>query len=142
TSLRENITLGMTDVSDDAILNALALAGARDFVLDLPQGLSTGVGELGSRLSGGQRQRIALARALLSEPKLLILDEVTSALDPETETEVCDNVRALAGNYTIIAITHRQAWSVIANRLYKISAGEVTETSDSDPAYFSGETTS
>jgi ATP-binding cassette subfamily C protein len=140
-SLRENITLGMTNVSDDAILNALTLAGARDFVFDLPQGLSTGVGELGSRLSGGQRQRIALARALLRQPKLLILDEVTSALDPETESEVCGNVRALAGNYTIIAITHRPAWSVCANRLYKISAGQVTETSDSDSAYLGVEAT-
>jgi ATP-binding cassette subfamily C protein len=140
TSLRENITLGITGISEETILNALALAGAQDFVASLPNGLSTGVGELGSRLSGGQRQRIALARALVSEPKLLILDEVTSALDPETEAAVCDNVKALAGDYTVIAITHRPAWSVIANRLYKIEAGRAAETSKSNSAYSREET--
>ncbi len=124
TSLRENITLGKTSVSDDAVLKALTLSGALDFVTRLPQGLSTDVGELGSRLSGGQRQRIALARALVNSPKLLVLDEVTSALDPETESSVCDNVKALAGDYTIVAITHRPAWSAIADHVYKIEAGQ------------------
>ena len=81
---------------------------------------------MGGRLSGGQRQRIALARALVTNPKVLILDEVTSALDPETEAEIVGNIASLGGRYTIIAITHRPAWTKIADRLYTISKGHVS----------------
>ena len=88
-----------------------------------PRACMTTVGERGLQLSGGQRQRIALARALLFRPKLLILDEVTSALDPATEAEICANVRALDGSFTILAITHRPAWVDVADRLYEVGAG-------------------
>ncbi len=125
-SLRDNIALGNTELSDEDIFEALRLADASDFVATLPEGLDSNAGEMGGRLSGGQRQRIALARALVGRPKLLILDEVTSALDPETEASICRNALSLAGEFTIIAITHRPAWSRIADRLYKIENGSAT----------------
>lgn len=126
-SLRDNIALGNTDLSDEDIAEALRLADAEDFVNSLPDGLDSNAGEMGGRLSGGQRQRIALARALVGRPKLLILDEVTSALDPETEASICSNALDLAGEFTIVAITHRPAWSKIADRLYKVDNGAATE---------------
>ena len=126
-SLRDNIALGNTDLSDEDIGEALRLADAEDFVNSLPDGLDSNAGEMGGRLSGGQRQRIALARALVGRPKLLILDEVTSALDPETEASICRNALGLAGEFTIIAITHRPAWSKIADRLYKVENGSARE---------------
>jgi ATP-binding cassette subfamily C protein len=126
-TIRENLTLGDESISDAAIEQSLRQAGALQFVSTLPHGLDTNVGELGGKLSGGQRQRIALARAMATEPKLLILDEVTSALDPETEAEICANIAAVASKYTIIVITHRPAWARIATDLYKVEDGTVTK---------------
>jgi ATP-binding cassette, subfamily C, bacterial len=125
-TIHENISLSNPDISTEAILTALEQAGARNFIDALPIGIETDVGEMGSKLSGGQRQRIALARALVTNPKILILDEVTSALDPETEAEIVSNIASLRGRYTIIAITHRPAWTKIADRLYTISKGHVS----------------
>ena len=96
----------------------------------MPDGLDSEVGVMGSHLSGGQRQRIALARALVTKPKLLILDEVTSALDPETEKAICENIVALRGQYTTVAITHRPIWTEIANHLYKVERGSVIKVTD------------
>ncbi|HUQ35886.1 MAG TPA: ABC transporter ATP-binding protein [Aestuariivirga sp.] len=125
-TIHENIGLSNPDISTEAIMAALEQAGAREFIASLPHGIETDVGEMGGRLSGGQRQRIALARALVTNPKILILDEVTSALDPETEAEIVRNIASLRGRYTIIAITHRPAWTKIADRLYTISKGHVS----------------
>ena len=125
-TIRENICLSNPDIPDSAVLAALEQAGAKSFLDEMPEGLDTNVGEMGGRLSGGQRQRIALARALVTNPKILILDEVTSALDPETEAEIIANIASLAGRYTIVAITHRPAWTKIADRLYTISRGHVS----------------
>ena len=119
-----NVTLGDPTIGEERAVRALELAGAWDFVRAMPDGLNTSVGERGTRLSGGQRQRIALARALVLEPKLLILDEVSSALDPETEAEICANIRNLAGKRTIIAITHRPIWVTVADRVYQIGMAE------------------
>ncbi|MCZ6840000.1 MAG: ATP-binding cassette domain-containing protein, partial [Alphaproteobacteria bacterium] len=81
--------------------------------------------EKGAKISGGQRQRIALARALVTQPRLLILDEVTSALDPETERAIVENILALRGQSTIIAITHRPAFREIADQIYELANGSV-----------------
>ncbi len=122
-TIRANITLSDDTISDDAIKSSLISAGAPD----LAQRLDHDVGEMGGKLSGGQRQRISLARALVKNPKILILDEVTSALDPETEAAIVSNIANLKGAYTIIAITHRPAWTAIADKLYKVKAGRISE---------------
>lgn len=122
-SVRANITLSDETITDDAVRTALTRAGAADFA----NNLDVDVGEMGGKLSGGQRQRISLARALVKNPKILILDEVTSALDPETEAEIVHNIADLKGAYTIIAITHRPAWTQIADKLYKVEAGHISE---------------
>ena len=94
--IRENICLGDDSLTAEDVADAVKLAGLEDFIATLPQGLDTSAGEMGARLSGGQRQRIALARALVTRPDILILDEVTSALDPATEAEIVNNIRGLA----------------------------------------------
>ncbi len=127
-SIRENISLSEPGISDDDIMEALRLAGADGFIASLPSGLDTDVGEFGGKLSGGQRQRISLARALVRKPDVLVLDEVTSALDPETESAIVDNIAGLRGKYTIIAITHRPAWTRIADVQYTFLGGRVAAT--------------
>jgi ATP-binding cassette, subfamily C, bacterial len=126
-SILENLTLSDSDHSEGAVDEALRLAGAEDFVAQLPDGVHTVVGTKGARLSGGQRQRIALARALIRRPKLLILDEVTSALDPESEREICANIVALRDRTTVLAVTHRPAFLEIASRVYQIDEGSARQ---------------
>jgi ATP-binding cassette subfamily C protein len=126
-SVLTNIALGDGDISAEQAMAALRRAGAEQLIAEISGGIETDVGEMGARLSGGQRQRISLARALVLQPKLLILDEVTSALDPQTEMHICESVAGLAGDYTIVVITHRPAWVNVATRLYNIEAGTVRE---------------
>jgi ATP-binding cassette subfamily C protein len=125
-----NVTLGDPRLGEAEARQALEAAGAWEFVAALPEGLHSVVGEKGAKLSGGQRQRIALARALAGRPKLLILDEVTSALDPQTERDICRNIDALSHGMTILAITHREAWTEIADRTYRVEAGIVELVKD------------
>lgn len=123
-SILANITLGDPGIGEDRVLEALRVAGAADFIARLPEGLFTEVGEKGARFSGGQRQRIAIARALVHRPKLLILDEVTSALDAATEREICDNIRDIAKSITVLAISHRQAWIDVADSVHHLRLQE------------------
>ena len=123
----DNITLGDPALSEEDALEALRLAGAREFVDALPKGVHTPIGTMGARLSGGQRQRLSLARALVSKPQLLLLDEVTSALDEATEAEICANIANLRGRLTIIAITHRPAWTRVASKIYTVAGGKAVE---------------
>jgi ATP-binding cassette subfamily C protein len=123
-SILENLTLGDTARGEADVAEALRLAGADGFVAGLPEGMATVVGTKGARLSGGQRQRIALARALIRRPSLLILDEVTSALDPETERAICRNIAALRERTTVLAVTHRPAFLEIATQVYEIDRGQ------------------
>ena len=121
-----NVHLGDDKISDQDVRKALEMAGAWDFLKELPEGMSTIVGEKGTKLSGGQRQRIALARALAAKPQLLILDEVTSALDPEAEEAICRRIRKLSKDTTILAITHRPAFLDVADRVYRVENGIVS----------------
>ncbi|MGH6896879.1 MAG: ABC transporter ATP-binding protein [Geminicoccaceae bacterium] len=122
-----NVALGDRKIDKVDVQRALELAGAWTFVSGLPDGVMTVVGERGTKLSGGQRQRIALARALVSKPRLLILDEVTSALDPETEWQIVQGIRKLADAMAVLAITHRPAFLEVADRLYRVADGRVIE---------------
>ena len=125
-SIYANIALGYDQITEEKVEAALRAADAWGFVSELEEGMHTIVGERGSRLSGGQRQRIAIARALVHEPKMLVLDEVTSALDPESEREICANIRRLAGDLTIVSITHRPAWVDTADRTYHLGQEGLT----------------
>jgi ATP-binding cassette, subfamily C, bacterial len=120
-----NVTLGDPEVNDADVEAALRAAGAWEFVAELPQQIHSSVAERGTALSGGQRQRIAIARALARRPKLLILDEVTSSLDPQTEAAICRTLQGLRGRLTILAISHQAAVVEAADRIYRIQNGEV-----------------
>jgi len=124
-TLLHNITLGDESIDRDEVEQALRKAEAWDFVSALPSGLDTVIGAQGTRLSGGQRQRVAIARALVRKPKLLILDEVTTALDPHTEAEICRTLSKLKGDVTIVAISHQEAISEVADITYKLINGTV-----------------
>jgi ABC-type multidrug transport system fused ATPase/permease subunit len=108
-SIRQNVAFALPDseINDTKIYSALKRAHIDEFVRSLPQNLDTVVGERGTRLSGGQRQRIGIARALYSDPKILVLDEATSALDAETEAAITGMLKELHGQVTIISIAHR-----------------------------------
>ena len=108
-SIRDNIALNAPDATDEEVIQAARVACAHSFIMDLPQGYGSPLGERGAGLSGGQRQRIAIARAILARPRLLILDEATSALDYLTERTVCENLRRELSGDTVFFITHRLA---------------------------------
>ena len=125
-SILTNVTLDDETLSRADAEAALRAAGAWDFVSALPDGIDTVVGERGGRLSGGQRQRIAIARALVRKPKLLILDEATTALDSRTEAAICETLRGLAGAITILAVSHQPAVVEAADTVYVVDHGQLT----------------
>ena len=131
----KNISLGNSRVSHDDAMRALRDAGGWDFVAALPDGLNTIVGERGAKLSGGQRQRISLARALVRQPHLLILDEVTSALDPVTEEAICTTLKSLSGKVTILAVSHQPAVLRAAHKAYHLVGGQLVLASPSGDSH-------
>lgn len=122
-TIYNNVIVGDHDISEQAAERALAQAGAGEFINSLENGIHTNVGEHGGMLSGGQRQRIVIARALVHEPELLILDEATSSLDPETEAEVSATLANLKHGYTVLAISHRAALTRRSTRVYELKQG-------------------
>ncbi len=126
-TIRENITYGVDDTDQTAIEEVATLAGAHEFVTQLGAGYSTQVGERGGDLSGGQRQRIAIARALLRDPPILILDEATSHIDNETERQIQRSIDALAGDRTIFVIAHRLSTVRNADQIIVVEDGRIIE---------------
>jgi len=131
-SILANVTLGDPDLTREDAEKALRTAGAWDFVAATTEGLDGTVGERGTKLSGGQRQRIAIARAMIRDPKLLILDEPTTALDPDTEAAICLTLKQLSAEVTILAISHQRALIDVADTVYNIANGEITGSTDND----------
>lgn len=125
-----NVSLWEDGATEEDVIAALEVAGAWSFVRELPQGLHQMLGERGHRLSGGQRQRISIARALVHKPKLLILDEATTGLDPQTEGEICQVVQRLCTEQqlTVLAISHQPAWQRIADRVYTMVDGTAVQS--------------
>jgi HlyB family type I secretion system ABC transporter len=126
-TVQENIALNCPDASADEIIEAAKTAAAHDFIMDLPNGYNTRVGERGSSLSGGQRQRIAIARTVLQNPRLLILDEATSALDYDSERRVCLNLADAFRGRTVFFITHRLTTIRNADQIVLMDKGSVVE---------------
>ena len=125
-----NVTLGDTKLTKKDAIYALQASGAWNFVQAMPQGIDSTVGERGYKISGGQRQRIALARALVHKPKLLILDEATTALDPESEKGICDTLSRLRGSLTILAISHQAAVLEVADQAYRLQDKGIVQMID------------
>ena len=125
-TIMANVTLGDREISRAQVERAIRRAEAWDFVAALPEGIDSVVGERGARLSGGERQRIAIARALIRDPALLILDEATTALDPETEAGIVATVRRLTGKVTVLSISHQPAMMRAADDVYRLENGSAT----------------
>jgi ABC-type multidrug transport system fused ATPase/permease subunit len=126
-TIRSNIAFGVNEdeIDDEKVLHALSMAQLKDFVFTLPEGMNTFVGERGVRLSGGQRQRIGIARALYTDPPVLVFDEATSALDIETEREVMNSLDHLRASKTIVIVTHRVSALEHCDQTILVSGGQV-----------------
>jgi subfamily B ATP-binding cassette protein HlyB/CyaB len=131
-TVRDNIALADPTMPTEQVIVAARLAGAHEFILELPDGYDTMIGERGSTLSGGQRQRIAIARALVTNPRILIFDEATSALDYESERIIHDNMREIVKGRTVFIIAHRLMAVRVADRILTIERGRVVEDGTHD----------
>ncbi len=127
-SVRDNLALGRPEATDAEIMAAADLAEARDFIEAMPAGLDTIVGERGQKLSGGQRQRLTIARAILADPAILVLDEATSAVDNETEAAIQRSLQKVAVGRTTVVVAHRLSTIRHAHRIHVMDAGEVVES--------------
>jgi len=126
-TIRENVALGypITEATDELVLGALRVAQLEKFVSELPSGIDTQVGERGTRISGGQRQRLGIARAMFTQPQLLVLDEATSSLDGETEANISDAIHALRGSTTVVIIAHRLSTVRNVDQVVYLDKGKV-----------------
>lgn len=131
-SIRDNIAVTDPGASLEVVIQAAKLAGAHEFISEFPEGYDTVVGEHGSALSGGQRQRIAIARALLTNPRILIFDEATSALDFETERVIQNNMKSICQGRTVIIIAHRLSAVRQAHRIVAMDKGQIVEHGSHD----------
>jgi len=137
-SIRDNIALADPAIQTQRVIEAARLAGAHDFILELPEGYDTIVGERGANLSGGQRQRIAIARALITNPRILIFDEATSALDYESEHVIQENMRHIVRGRTVLIIAHRLSAVRHCHRIITIEKGRIVEDGAHDDLVRSG----
>jgi ABC-type bacteriocin/lantibiotic exporter with double-glycine peptidase domain len=132
-TIKDNIAHGMEGATDEDVLRAAKLAGVHQYIVDMPAGYGTEIGEAGSRLSAGQRQRIALARALIGDPPVLLLDEPSASLDRQAEEELARNLVALSADHTVIVVTHSPALlaatrnAVVLERTKIVAAGPTGE---------------
>jgi subfamily B ATP-binding cassette protein HlyB/CyaB len=137
-SVRENIALSDPGMPIERVLTAAKLAGAHDFVLELPEGYDTVVGERGSSLSGGQKQRLAIARALITDPRILIFDEATSALDYESERIIQQGMKEICRGRTVLVIAHRLSTVRRSDRIIAIDRGRLVEDGTHDQLIATG----
>jgi ATP-binding cassette, subfamily B, bacterial len=126
-TVRDNIAYGKPDASLEEVVAAAKVAEAHDFIIELPDGYESIVGERGQKLSGGQRQRISIARAVLADPPVLVLDEATSSVDNETEAAIQRSLEVITRDRTTIAIAHRLSTVRHADKTYVIDRGRVVE---------------
>ena len=131
-SIRDNIALADPGMKIEQVIAAAKLAGAHEFILELPEGYDTIVGERGNSLSGGQRQRVAIARALVTNPRVLILDEATSSLDYESERIIQQNMKEITKGRTVFIIAHRLSAVRRADRIITIERGRIVEDGSHD----------
>ncbi len=131
-TVRENLAYGRPDADLEEMVRAARLAEAHDFVTALPEGYDTVIGERGQKLSGGQRQRLSIARAVLKDPPILVLDEATSAVDNETEAAIQRSLATLSRGRTTLVVAHRLSTIRHADRIYVLDAGRVAEVGDHD----------
>ena len=126
-TIKNNILLGKEDATDEAVIAALKIANAWEFVKDLPEGMDTNIGDSGNKLSGGQKQRLSIARAVIKNPPIMVLDEATSALDTESERLVQDALENMMKNRTSIVIAHRLSTIQNADEIIVMQKGEIVE---------------
>ena len=126
-TVAENISIHCPTATMDRIIECAKIAGAHDFILELPNGYDTIIGEKGMGLSGGQKQRVAIARAILNDPRILIFDEATSALDYESESIIQNNLKEICKNRTVIIIAHRLSSIISAQQIIVLNEGKLVQ---------------
>jgi ATP-binding cassette subfamily B protein len=134
-TIRDNIAYGVPGAAEDAVLAAARLAQAEGFIRALPEGYDTVVGERGYTLSGGQRQRLAIARAVVTDPRVLVLDEATASVDASTEREISDALRAVMAGRTTIIIAHRLSTIALADEIVLVDGGRPAARGTHDELY-------